>query len=272
MRKSSALLSTLLAVTFVSVLAVSAAATSQGTVVYRVQGTFLGAPASIGASTPTTESFTVTETVSPGPNSSFDSVFLGLATGSGNFTVTKLLNSSLPLEPYLPSITNKTFSYSENGTSIAATVQSNGTVPVTFDGSSYSLSSYALTVLIVGSAPDYNAHNLTSAGGLTGNLQSVISSLPTVNESYKIVGSLYAFPSGLVYSFKAAQAGVAEVSVTLVSTNLPLTGPSPSMTVEFASLGVGAGAIVSALALGAGVRQRRIHRKAAESKPDHWVD
>jgi len=273
MRKGSALLSTLLAVTVFSMLAVSAAASSQGTVVYRVQGKVLSTVATSGSSTPA-ESFTITETVSPGPNSTFDSVFLGLTTGSGNFTLTKLLNSSLPLEPYIPAITNKTYSYSENGSSITATIQRNGTVPITFNGGRYSLASYALTVSIVATGLDLGAFNITSPGSSLGwlSLKTQLATLPPTNETVTLTGSLYVFPSGLVYSFKTFYAGVGELSVTLVSTNLSLAGPSPSTTVEIASLGVGAGAIVSALALGVGVRQRNLRRKAAESKPDHWVD
>ncbi len=273
MRRVSALLSSIAAIAVIAVLAVAAAGTTQGTAVYRVQEPGLSTLVTTTGTSPSTSSisYTVTERVSPGPNSSFNTLFLAVASNGGNFSYSRLVNSSVPLEPFLPAITNQNFTYGGNGTSVSASIARNGTVPVTFQGKSYSLTSYAFSLEITTSMPNLSGLNLTSSLLTINGIPDTVPSLAS-NTTTTVMGSIYAFPSGLVYSVKADVQGQPPFSVTLLSTTLPLSDPSPSTTMEVASIGVGAGAIVSALALGVGVRHRRQSKETAEVKPDHWVD
>jgi len=273
MRRVSALLSSIAAIAVIAVLAVAAAGTTQGTAVYRVQEPGLSAFVTTTGTLPSTSSisYTVTERVSPGPNSSFNNLFLAIASNGGNFSYSRLVNSSVPLEPFLPAITNQNFTYGGNGTSVSASIARNGTVPVTFQGQGYTLTSYAFSLEITASMPNLSGLNLTSSPLTINDIPDAASAL-TSNTTTTLVGSIYAFPSGLVYSVKADVQGQPSFSVTLLSTTLPLKDPAPSSTMEVVSIGVGAGAIVSALALGVGVRHRKHSEETAEVKPDHWVD
>ena len=282
MRRLSALLSSVAAVAAVVMLAVAAAGATQGTAVYRVQGSDLSAAAGTAGSSASTGSFTVTETVSPGTNASFDTLLLAVAAHSGNFTYSRLVNASSEVQPFLPAITNQSFTYGENGTSVTASISSNGTVPLAFQGGTYTLTSYAYSLEITSAMPSFAGLNLTGMN-LTGlNLTSgeigslgLASQTPTLmatNETTTLTGTVYAFQSGLVYSVKGEVKGVASFSITLLSTTLPLNTGGASAMMQAASLGVGAGAIGGALALGLGVRHRHQQKRTGEAKPDHWVD
>lgn len=274
MKRVSSLLSSIVAIAVIAVLAVAAAGSTQGTAVYRIQEAGLSTLlTTTGTSSSTsTVSYTVTEKVSPGPNASFDTLFLALASNAGNFTYSRLVNSSLQVQPFLPAITNQSFLYNGNGSSISFSIARNGTVPVVFQGQSYSMASYAISVEITGPVPNLSGLNLTGTDLTIAGVQAKVSALPTSNVTTTMTGSVYAFPSGLVYSAKGDVQGQPPFSITLLSTTLPLNGPGPSAATQVASIGVGAGAIASALALALGVRHRKQVRKAAEAKPDHWVD
>jgi len=134
------------------------------------------------------------------------------------------------------------------------------------------MASYAISVEITGPVPNLSGLNLTGTDLTIAGVQAKVSALPTSNVTTTMTGSVYAFPSGLVYSAKGDVQGQPPFSITLLSTTLPLNGPGPSAATQVASIGVGASAIASALALALGVRHRKQVRKAAEAKPDHWVD
>jgi len=274
MKRISVPLSSIAALALVMGLAVAAAGATQGTVVYRVQGSSLmSGPTSSSTSTPASGSYTVTETVSPGSNASIDTLLLAVAGGAGNFSYSRSINSSTLVQPFLPAIANQSFTYGANGTSVAATIARNGTVPLTFQGKSYSLASYAYSLELSFTMPSLGGLNITGLGPMSGLLQGQISSaLPSSNQTTKLTGSILAFPSGLVYSVAGSVPGLASFSITLLSTTLPLNAGAASAATQVASIGIGAGAIVSALALGMGVRHRRQKQENVERRPDHWVD
>ncbi len=208
---------------------------------------------------------------------------MAVAHGSQTFSYTRSINSSLPVEPFLPAIANQTFSETANGSSVTASISRNGSVPVTFQGSSYTLSSYAYNVQLSLQVPSLSALNMSGLGaagfdlpGMTSipslGASTMISSLPQTNDNITVTGSVNAFPSGLIYSISGEVSGVVSFSITLLSTNLPLNGPGPSTATQVASLGIGAGAVGGALALGLGVRHKRHAQKPTEQKPEHWVD
>jgi hypothetical protein len=270
MKRISAFLSGIAAIVMIALLAVAAAGSTQGTVVYRVQVSDLTPSLTAGPPDMTSHSYTVTETVSPGSNASFDTLFLAFASNTSNLTYTRSINSSLPLQPFLPAITNQSFTYSSNGTSVNAQISRNGTVTTTFQGQSYSLTSYTFSAQLWTPRPDLSSMNLTSIGQTP---VSPLQSTPAAaNENVTFSGSILAFQSGLVYSAKAVVQGTASLSITLLSTNLPLNAASASTATQVASIGISAGAIVGALALGVGVRRKKHGASAAEAKPDHWVD
>jgi hypothetical protein len=266
MRRTSALLSTLAAVTVVLGLVISAAGATTGTAVYSIQFSDNGV----------SHSYTVTETVSPGSNASSDTLFLAVASGSWNVTYSRSVNSSIELQPFLPEVSNQSFSYSANGTTFGASITRSGTVPVSFQGKSYSLTSYAYSLQANGSVPDLSGLNLTAAGAMGGapqtQLPTGLASTAMSAVTVKLVGSISAFPSGLVYSVKGTDQGTGSFSITLLSTTLPLSAVGASTTAQVASVGVGAGAAISALAIGLGVRHKQHGEKTTENKPEHWVD
>lgn len=258
MRRAGTLLSAAAAVVVALGLVVGVAAgATPGAVVYSLQFSANGV----------SNSYTITETVSTTSNASSDSLLLEIASSAWAINYSRVVNSSLELQPFLPAISNQSFAYSMNGTRLAATIVRSGTTPITFEGGAYSLSVYSYSIQISGSAPPLGALNLT-AGGAPGT------SYPPTPLSYDdtLNGTISAFPSGLVYSVNGSVQGDGSFSITLLSTTLPLGGASSSATVQAASIGVGAGATVSALALGLGVRARKSKQKPVENKPEHWVD
>ncbi len=190
-----------------------------------------------------TKSFNLNETVSATSSSGADSVLLKLSSESLNVSYSRSVNSSLLLFPYLPPITNQTFSYSRNSTSITASVVQNGTASVSFQGASYHLTTY-----------------------------TVSAQLSSKNGSGSVEASLASFPSGLLYSAKGRVNGTSTFAILLTATSLPLDAASSSTAAQVASVTIGGGAVVGALALSLGVRSKRKHRAQGESKPDYWVD
>jgi hypothetical protein len=242
--------------------------TTTGFAVYKVQLTSMGV----------TQSFTVNESISPTPNVSYDKLTIGVVSGSTEFNYSRSINSSLDVAPLIPAITNQTFSYKSASSSASVAVAKNGTVPVAFHGASYKLASY-----------------------------SVVASFVVNGTSEKINGALEAFPSGLVYfvtvsapvpdlaglaalnmtlpslsslstlsaplqSLGGSTSGAVVVSLTLLSTSMPLNSPTASPVEQVASIGIGAGAAVTVLALGLGVRHRRNQQPEQPARTEYSVD
>lgn len=220
---------------FVALLLVSSAAASQpakGFVTYQVSLT-----------TPKGQhSVLVTETVGPSSRAGYSDLILQIFGTQQNLSYSRFVNASSNLFPYLPSITSRSFDYS-NGTkySIHVNLTSSGTTVVTFQGSQYTLSVLAISI-----SGSYGPRTLRASG--------------TVDT----------FPSTLVYSASFGN-GTAGVEAVLQATDLPLNQPSSQAST---AAYVGAGVGIGALALG-GVFLIRRRTKKVETKgekPLHWVD
>lgn len=249
-----------------------ASAATPGYVVYRVQFSYPGV----------SHAFTVNESVSASHSAGYDKLTLGVSWDNSSFTYSTLVNSSLDISPFIPSISNQSFEYTSNGTSIALSLVKNGSLPVQFHGSSYTLTSYAARVTVA-----YNGTTETISGALTtfpsGLVYSASASgaIPNLPDLGNLTTLGQSSTSGLVlpgfgslpFSTSAVpSSGTATLKVTLLSTSLPLSGPAPSMTEQVASFGIGAGAVASVLALGLGVRSRRSHHSGDSPKPEYAVD
>lgn len=186
----------------------------------------------------------VNETVGTSDKAGFSDVILQIIGQVQNLTYSRLVNSSIPLFPYLPAIPSQSFSYS-NGTMLQVhlNVTSGGSQQITFHGVNYTLSVFAF-----------------SASGTFGN------------RTFSGTGSVSVFPSTLVYSVDVSPAGgnYGYHSV-LKATDLQLSVPqTQSSTVAIVSVGAGVGvvALVGALLL----RRGNHAGTARKEKPIHWVD
>lgn len=210
----------------------SAGSPSSGYVTYAVQATYNG----------TTKAASVNETVTPSSSPGESIILLAVSGTQSNFTYSRAVNSSLTLFPYLPTIANQSYTYSNDSHSLAATISQQGTSQVTFGGKSYTLTDYSFSA------------DVASANG-----------------SRSISGSVSAFPSDLVYSVSAQSNGTS-VSATLTATSLALSAGSSAPAVQAASAGIGLSLAAGVVALSLGVRMKRKHAPSGTSTPDHWVD
>lgn len=210
----------------------SSASPSSGYVAYSIQATYNG----------TTSSALVNESVTPSSSPGESIIQLAVSGTASNFTYSRSVNSSLTLFPYLPAISNQTFSYSDKNYSIAASVSQHGTSKVSFDGKSYTLTDYSFSATVT-----------------------------SVNGSHTITGSISAFPSDLVYSV-SAQSNGSSVTATLTATSLALSAGSSSPAVQAASAGIGLSLAAGVVAVSLGVRMKRKQGPSGASTPDHWVD
>jgi hypothetical protein len=233
MRKRQLILSTLAAVMLAAGLVGAVSGATSGFAAYSAQFSTHGV----------SKSFTVNESVTQTSKPALDRLFISVTSPSSNFTYSKFVNSSMMIQPFLPAVTNQTFSFGSNKTSVSIRLTQNGTAPLAFQGSTYTLTSYA-----------FSAH--FSARNRTGSAK----------------GTLHAFPSGLIYSVREDFNGTSTLLITLTATSLPLTAGAAAPAVQVSSIGVGAGVAVSALALGLGVQIRRRKNRIVEKKPEYWVD
>jgi hypothetical protein len=205
---------------------------SSGYVAYSVQLTQNG----------TTRAASVNESVTPSSSAGQSIIFLTVRGTQSNFTYSHVANASLTLFPYLPAISNQSYSYSNSSYTVSATISQQGTSQVTFQGSSYTLTDYA-----------FSAH------------------VGSANRSTTVTGTVSAFPSDLVYS-ATAHANSTSVAATLTATSLSLSGAAAAPALQAASAGVGLSLAAGAVALSLGVRMKRKQAPAGPSNPDHWVD
>jgi hypothetical protein len=209
------------------------ASPSSGYAVYNVQVTQNG----------TTRAASVNESVTPSSSPGESIVALAVQGTQSNFSYSHVVNSSLALLPYLPSISSQNFSYSGKSYSVTAKISQQATPSqATFQGKAYSLTDYAFSATVA-----------------------------SANGSGTITGTVSAFPSDLVYSV-TAQANGTSVAATLTATSLPLSGAAAAPALQAASAGVGLSLAAGAVALSLGVRMKRKQAPAGPSNPDHWVD
>ena len=197
----------------------------------------------ITAATPMgAHSILVNETVNGSDRVGFSDLILQLSGTTQNFTYSRLVNSSEALLPFLPTIPSQSFNYSNKTFSVQANLTQAGTKSISFQGSSYTMTVYDIS--------------LSASYG---------------NTSFAAVGAIEAFPSSLVYSLELSSGMLFQASLVLQNTDLPLSQPSTDMTTAaYTGAGVGVVGVVAAAALF--VRRRDRHSKAQEQKPLHWVD
>jgi hypothetical protein len=207
-------------------------AASSGYVVYSVHASFNGSQ----------RSFSVNETVSPSLSHGESILSLAVESASTNLTLSHLINSSLTVFPYMPVVTNQSYTYRNDSYSITARITQAGSSQVNFQGVTYTLSDYAFYANFTRGQSSRNAG-----------------------------GDLSVLPSGLVYSVSLLSEDTT-VTAVLVSTSLPLQASSAAPDLQVASVGVGASVAAAAVALSVGVRTRRKKKPEAAPKPDHWAD
>ena len=195
-------------------------------------------------------SFLVNESSTPTGQTSFVNLTLALSSNLRNFTYSRILNTSTIPEifPFIPSISNQSFSYETHGVSLYARISSEGTSSVAFAGKTYTASDYFV---------DFSAAN--SSGS------QVISASGTVE----------VLPSGLLYSVQIQKTSVGSLSVQLFATNLPISNPASSTSKAEGAALVGAG-FLGAAAIAIPWRFKRKRNSAASQegseKPSYWVD
>ena len=163
------------------------------------------------------DDFLVTESVSPTGQPDFIDIALSLSSDTTNFTYSKVVNSSsLPmLFPYLPRLTNQSFSYAMQGISISANLDNTGQTPVTFNDNTYQATKYLVS---------FSATNNSKTVSAQGNIESM--------------------PSGLIYRIQLSFNQQSSVELTLLSTDLELNQPQSSVDPLGASI-LGGGAILA---------------------------
>lgn len=224
------------------------------------------------------QSFTANETVTATSSPLYDNVTLSFASAGQTFSYSRTVNASDDLSPFIPSISNQTFSSTTVSSTVKVNVLKNGTIPLQFQGASYTLTSYSLagslssngtTVTIQGALTTFQS-GLVHSASLTMDYPAIsASALQGIQADTN--SSLFPFATGL--ASLPSSTGTFNISITLLSTSLPLNASSPSATARVVSVGIGAGAVVSALAIGLGVRRHNKHETpTSEDKPEHWVD
>jgi hypothetical protein len=229
-------------------------------------------------------SLTVNETVATTSSPSYDNLILSVVTGTWNSSYSRSVNSSAEVSPFLPSITNQTFSYASGSGNLSVSISKNGTTPLQFQGTGYTLTSYSLSARTLSNDSRTAVQGAVTAfpSGLVDSVKLDVSypslQLPGIQGMLAGLNSsstslpISAGGWGTLAPSQGAQR-TASVSITLLSTSLPLNAASSSVTTQAASIGIGAGAAVSALAIGLGVRYHGKHKEVVpEKKPEHWVD
>jgi hypothetical protein len=267
MKTAEAVLSVLALAVLLLGAAGTASAATPGYAAYSVQLSSMG----------TSHTITVNESVSATSNVSYDKLILGVVSGNSTFSYSRSINSSLDVSPFLPSITNQSFSFTSGLTSVSVSILKNGSAPFKFNGGSYDLTSYALAT-----RTSYNGTTETIDGAISAFPSGLVYSVKLTDNLPNLqglagLGALSGTIPGLITpgsigSLAAPALGPVTLTVTLLSTSLPLSGPSSSATEQAASIGIGAGAVVSVLALGLGVRYRHRHESGAQPKPEYSVD
>ena len=178
------------------------------------------------------------ESVSPTSNTSLLS--LVLLSSSWKLEYTTSVNST-QVFPYVPSIQNKSVSYTSANYSLNFTLVKKGVTNIEFGGKAYMGTVYSFSGI-------FSSHEY----------------------KYSISGNISAFPSSLVYSFYLSLNQTIKLSGTLVSTNLPLDQDTQQpLTMAVVVAGVG---VATTLALGVGLPLRKRRASTRKTPKSHWVD
>lgn len=223
------------------------------------------------------KTFTVNETVAATSNPDHDDLILSFTSTGWTLNYSRSVNSSDDLSPFVPAVSNQTFGWIGARGSVTADLIKNGTVSVDFQGGSDSLNSYSITGSLSanGSTVGIQGALETFQSGLVDSARLDLS-FPTIETSV-VEGMLTDLNSSTLsvlngLSTPGLGTGTATLAVTLLSTSYPLNTSSPSEIARVASVGIGAGALVS-LAVGLQVRRRGKHvQPEPEAKAEHWVD
>jgi len=183
-----------------------------------------------------------------------------------------LINSSDEVSPFLPSITNQSINYSYGANNVSLGLVRSGDVQVMFHGSEHALTRYIVSAVVAVNGSSYYGGGTISAFQ-SGLIYAVVlnTTIPASVLSAGVTGT--ALPSAFGGFAGLTQAIPIGLSVTLLSTSLPLSAPSASTSNQAVSAGIGIGVAASAVGLGLGVRRRNKHEETSEgAKPEHWVD
>jgi hypothetical protein len=192
-------------------------------------------------------SATVNETVSPNSEPGFVNLTLALGSSLGNFSYSKDTNaSSLPeIFPIMPTLTNQSFSYQLKEISFNINLANIGQVPVTYNGTSYQATKYAVT---------FAAENQSNS--IQGN------------------GTITSMPSGLIYNAELSLNQTATISIMLQSTNLSLNAQSNGINPLGASIvgiaAVGAVVVAAPVILISKRKNRSSEKQESENKANPY--
>jgi hypothetical protein len=220
---------------------------TQGHVEYRVTLNHQGA---------TVASFLLNESAQPTSQNGIVLVTANLLSTLRNVTYSRALNtSSFPeVFPYLPGISNQSFSYHAYGISFSVHIVNTGNVPVTFNGANFQGTRYQV---------------------------SASATSPSPTASFSGSGTIITMPSGLIYSLQLESIDSYSVQFQLEQTDLALVDPSNStlpVGIALVSLGL-LGAVV--FAVPSIFKQPKSKPKTTpstpdepggEEKPSYWVD
>ncbi len=196
------------------------------------------------------------ESSQPTSQSGLVQITITVRSSEQNATYSNTVNStSLPeIFPYIVDINNESISYGANGVSVAVKAENTGSAKITFNGGTYTGTSYQVSV---------SATYLPMALDITGN------------------GTVVTLPSGLVYSVRLEQIDGNSISAQLLKTNLPVTvAAGSSLPVGLALVSIG---LLAAIAFAVPSIFIRLRKKPtaetapstppkSEEKPSYWVD
>ncbi len=192
----------------------------------------------------TQETYSINESVSPSPTKGESILSIYLRSATTNLTDARFVNSSIEVFPYVPAVSNLTYTYSNDSYVVTAHVAEVGSSRAAFQGIAFTLEDYSFYANV--------SKAQTAPQTLSGNFTTL--------------------PSGLIYSLSIVSNDTSAV-VTLVSTSLPLEASSGGITTSAASAGLGVSAVVGAVALSLGVRSKRSKNgQQSGQRPDYWVD
>lgn len=208
----------------------------------------------------------ITESAKPSGTAGLTDITVSLSSNLSNLTYSKDVNTTSLLEifPYVPTVTNQSIAYQTNGFTINLKLTNVGTIPITFNGTTYQATKYLV---------NFSVANASTPVTVTGN------------------GSIISMPSGLVDTAQISLSQTATVNMTLESTNLSLNSPASHINpVGVSLLGIALAAAVAIAAPTIYKIEKKKHEKQSSEeasekageknadqespseKPSYWVD
>ncbi len=244
------LVATILLISSVLLVGVSSAALigpTQGYVTYRI---------TLNSNQTQTEILTLNETAQPTSRTGFVDLSISVLSNVRNFTYSNAINSSSFPEifPYLVGINNQSITYGANGLSAVVYVRNTASTQITFNGRTYTGTSYHVTV-----SATYSPQLLEIAGN----------------------GTIVTLPSGLIYSVQLQQINGYSVDAQLLKTSLPIeVATTSSLPVGLALVTIGLLGAIAFAVPSIFIRWRKKPKREqapstqpqAEEKPSYWVD